>query len=116
MNKWIHVLIAIGISMHLVGCDNKEEYSLTKDDALKVNSANASERVDSFGAEGPYRWTCSSGFPRGCGVWAWATVGGQQIKKEYARPHAGDWYVIEQFENSRKEGYAVVYKHTSKER
>ena len=104
------------MSILLIGCDGKKEYTLTEADALKVNSAFAVERLDSFGGDGLYRWVGSSGYPRGTGGSVWVMVGGQKIEKELPKLGADEFYVIEQFVNAAEDGFAVVYKYASKER
>jgi hypothetical protein len=116
MNRCTHILFSLSIASLLFGCDRKKEYSLTEADAMKVNSAFAVERLDSFGGGGPYSWTGSSGYPRGTGGLAWVTVRGQKINKELPKLGEDEWYVIEQFENAEKDGFAVVYKYASKAR
>ena len=114
MNRIVHCYYSLYISLLLIGCDGKKEYTLTEADALKINSTFAAERLNSFGGTGPYRWAGSTGYPRGTGGSAWVKVGGQKIIKELPKLGSDEWYVIEQFENASEDGFAVVYKYTSK--
>ena len=98
------------MSIFFIGCDKKDEYLLSKEDVLKINSSFNGDRIDMMGAEGPYRWTGSHGFPQEAGGTMWINMDGVKVKKELPKLNERESYVIEAFENVKEEGFIVVYK------
>lgn len=97
-------------------CSKEEQFLHTRDSALRVNASFANEYVASFGADGPFRWTGSSGCPRGVPCRASVKVGGCVIEKRFDDIKANESYVVEQFENTIGESFVVVRKRTESDR
>ena len=103
------LLAILAFSWLILSCKREPIYDVNEDQVLNFNLPPDCELVESFGGQGPYKFTGSIQSNANAPVTFTVKVANKEITRKF-EAEDGVFYLSVNFENSKDEGYSVIYR------